>query len=478
MKIRTQNLLTILPIFIGLGVILSFFKYTTERQELLWGMQEEISSLAVTISEFLTEDDIKKIFAGQDIVSVQKLKKWSMSKEGMEDNETRNRANYIINSLYLLVPNGRKLVNILHEKKPKQIQWREVDALSVSENTGSGADKLKKNMYISSVKYDDENNAYMSTFISLAKTTVYNGEKEFYLGLDTDVSYYDRHLATLFQNTVIFATLTGILGVLIALFLSRVLTKKIKRLNEAAEKVIMGQYNQPIETGSIQEVSDLGNTFNTMSSILQEILSKTQNDLVVAEKFLTEKDLSFKFQELTLKPIDLSIGGVEVKLRFLGNDSSGDFWGHSKVGVKNFIILGRVASEETYFQTSLSASGAFSIFEKSLASGNSLPDAISKVHEIIDIDTLYCLCFEKEGKEAKMNSIRIENGGKISDKNYSLSKNTIFPFHTLPAGMDSGVNVMVEAFSELSVSDAMSRIERNLDIKNNCGCLLLVKASQ
>src|SRR5690242_6009637 len=56
MKIRSQNLLTSVPLFLFLAVTSSAMMYNAERREIKWGLQEEASSLAVAAAELIDGD--------------------------------------------------------------------------------------------------------------------------------------------------------------------------------------------------------------------------------------------------------------------------------------------------------------------------------------------------------------------------------------------------------------------------------------
>ena len=50
MRIRTQNLIVIIPLFLGMAVATGAMTYSTARQEMLWGLEEEATSLSIAIS--------------------------------------------------------------------------------------------------------------------------------------------------------------------------------------------------------------------------------------------------------------------------------------------------------------------------------------------------------------------------------------------------------------------------------------------
>ena len=56
MKLRTQNIVALLPVFLGMTCIIGLSRYTAEMQEIRWGLSEEIAAYATSIAEFLSGD--------------------------------------------------------------------------------------------------------------------------------------------------------------------------------------------------------------------------------------------------------------------------------------------------------------------------------------------------------------------------------------------------------------------------------------
>ncbi len=466
MKIRTQNLLTIVPIFMAMGIILGFLKYTSERQELLWGVEEEISSLALSIVEFMTFEDVKKARAGQKILSISKLEKWNISSS--KENSLGN--GYNIKNLYLLILKRKEkieLVNIINEKSLDNISQDQVDLLRVPETK-------QKAYNLSNIKYDSKGKAYLSAFVPLSFTIPSLGQ--LYLGIDTDIDYYDKHLEKLLLSIIYFIIGISFLGLLSTFFFSHLFTQRIKTLIQAAKKITLGYYGQPVQIGTIQEIGDLSNTFNTMSSILQEVLSKTQEELVVGERFLGEQDLTLQFQKLNFKPIDLNLGSISVSARFLGKQGKGDFYGSFEVQNKVYIVLGQLSDTEVDLHTSLTAFSAYSVFKKLLSSTNDSKLSFSRGFELFDVNTLHCLCLDKESKNKEIIHTQWYKS-KLTQQNHKLTADSTLIFNTLSPTADENIDMIVKTFSKVPVTNLMSRLEKSLSRQSYEGCIALIRCN-
>ena len=46
MKLRVQNIVVLLPVFLGMTCIIGLSRYTAEMHEIRWGLSEEIAAYA------------------------------------------------------------------------------------------------------------------------------------------------------------------------------------------------------------------------------------------------------------------------------------------------------------------------------------------------------------------------------------------------------------------------------------------------
>ncbi|MDF2647506.1 MAG: methyl-accepting chemotaxis protein [Paenibacillus sp.] len=72
---------------------------------------------------------------------------------------------------------------------------------------------------------------------------------------------------------LIVSVIATLLGVLIALFFGRMISRPIIALSEAASRMADGDMNVSIDIRSKDEIGDLGNSFNTMVTNINEVLS-------------------------------------------------------------------------------------------------------------------------------------------------------------------------------------------------------------
>ena len=81
MKIQTQNLIAVPPLFIILAVATGGLAYWTAQVEIHWGIREESTSLAVTASELLGGTSIEGVAAGDEAALSRNLRADNLGKD-------------------------------------------------------------------------------------------------------------------------------------------------------------------------------------------------------------------------------------------------------------------------------------------------------------------------------------------------------------------------------------------------------------
>jgi signal transduction histidine kinase/HAMP domain-containing protein len=72
------------------------------------------------------------------------------------------------------------------------------------------------------------------------------------------------------DRLIIIAIIASKIGIIIAIFISRYITKSLKTIIQATERITQGEFKQPITIDSQDELGVLANSFNFMSVKLQE----------------------------------------------------------------------------------------------------------------------------------------------------------------------------------------------------------------
>ena len=325
MRIRTQNLIAIVPLFLVMAGAAGAMTYSTAREEMMWGLREEVTALSVAMTEFISGSDLEP-----------------------GDAALVDRLNSLEQSFYRVIEHGQvKFVYALD--RDGEVVWRyggAVDAAFVPEGVAPGlaaADLAALTRGAASV--------------STPVTTLASGEDAMLayspirdaagnvagsLGVVIDASRVATLSSDLLLHLARLTLLALVIGTLASLFISSLLTAKVRALSRAALQVAGGQYDRQIQIGTIQELSDLSNTFNTMSSVLKDLIERTRRTLIEGEQFRTPLDLARTYRQDTWSDLSRVYGGVYVASRSIGGGHPGDVYGVVEREGTVTVFVGRV----------------------------------------------------------------------------------------------------------------------------------------
>ena len=126
-------------------------------------------------------------------------------------------------------------------------------------------------------------------------------------------------------------------SVLISFFSSRSLTKTLRVLSEATERVSQGEYDIQVETKSKDEVGQLSESFNNMARKITQLMADT------AEKARMENELKTAqlVQETLFPKARANFGGVQISGFFApASECGGDWWFYQEVGDYVYLLIG------------------------------------------------------------------------------------------------------------------------------------------
>jgi HAMP domain-containing protein len=372
MKIRTQSILAIVPIFIGVAAINGFLTYTSEQQENRWALGEESVALTVAVAEFIDADRY-------------------------EAATTTGRESDYLDSLELY------LRRLLQWEQVKFVLLRSVDGQDIVQRYSNGfPSAAHQPLPASAVEQLQDRDTWSSDIriinadISVTEvcTRLTNSDQVVVGLVCVGVSANDflAQRATSQRKVLTMSIAVVGLGLLLALLISSLITNKIRQLTVAAETVAEGDYGQRFDIGTIQEVYDLSNTFNTMSSVMGETLLRAKRTLMENERFRTMQTLARTYQALVQQDIDLKLNGVEIAGKLLSGDRpSTDFLDSCRTIQGAFIILGRLEESATSRLDNLLTTSSAITLLKQLLTRQPPETAIAHLTRLYQIQTLHCI---------------------------------------------------------------------------------------
>ncbi|OQY29735.1 MAG: hypothetical protein B6244_02800 [Candidatus Cloacimonetes bacterium 4572_55] len=462
MKIRTQNFITILPIFILMAIATGILNYSTQRQELLWGIKEEVSSLTAASAELIDADLIDRLLKQPD------------------DGQTLNALHKPINRLQIWNQNHR-FVLFDPDNPAFVIRFPPDDELAQQFLLPSKQVLVElisgyKNILTTEMTEPALNKRIISSFASVYS----HGKSILILGVISDVSWYIEETRGILYENLIVAVCIILFGSFVSILISYILTGKIHQFNEEALVVAAGNYDQRIKIESIQEVSDLSNTFNTMSSVLEDVLSKTKRSIIEGEQFRSLSDLACYFNETFRQPIEGVFHNIELSISLASEYPSGDFFGVFNLGKRTYAILGRVLGTKE-LDSIMFASAAYTYIKEALIKSDT-KKVIENIQQFpIKIEALICLSWDQKADKisvhrlvhsSKKNIVKIETVNLMGEK-----RNRMEIFHTLNRENEANIELFRNLYGESTPKELMQDI-KNIILDDGCGSLILLQKSE
>ncbi len=343
MRIRLQILLGIVPVFLVLGLVVAALNYTIRREETYLALREDVYTLTVAMTEFLSSDAVRAELKDPNSVSARF---------------------------------GPSLNRLMGENPIERITLRSLDAthkpVEFGDSPGDAAltpsprtlMEARDYVLFSPILQSSDGHDFVRSMAPLGTAAGPFG----LLTLDIDATGAMREQRTILLESLAF--LFGILGcgLMVSWIVGRFVTRAVEQLGMATEIVASGRYDWRVQPGWLREVNDLGNTFNTMTSLLEEILSKTKRAVIEGEQFRRPEDLAEAFSENLWSTGHTRLGPLTVSLMRFGKPTNGDFLALWREDERARIVMGRMLVSGE-FEAAVLASAAFSLIREEIRIG-------------------------------------------------------------------------------------------------------------
>lgn len=307
MRIRTQILLAILPLFLFLGLVSSALMVHAERRELRWGIREEAASVAAATAEFLDGDRYRDLAARGAAGLVPS--DWRLAFERIL---ARNQAKRISG----MSADGRR---VLFSVPASGAPSSGAGGSAGADPPGFRAAVAAGRCFVAELPPAPGRPAVLAGFAPIRDP---KGKRVGVLEVETVRGGYAAATRRLGWCVAAISGSVLLLGLLVATALSGLVTREVEALTDTVVEVQGGNLDMESQSGHIQEVSDLANTFNTMTDVLRDVLSRTRRALIEGEQFRTDADLARVYLEQCCPPLRADLGGVRVAARRVGPGSA------------------------------------------------------------------------------------------------------------------------------------------------------------
>ncbi len=129
------------------------------------------------------------------------------------------------------------------------------------------------------------------------------------------------------DNTIFLAILAFVIGLVISIIQSLLVTRNIKKLSKAANQIASGDLSVRSDVKSHDEIGQLGDQFNIMADRVQALLVETEQKAMLEK----EVDIARSIQTTLLPPTGTArCGCVELNGYFQpASECGGDFWSYN-----------------------------------------------------------------------------------------------------------------------------------------------------
>jgi HAMP domain-containing protein len=235
MKLGSQFMIAFVPLFLGLALFISAVMYITQLRECRWGLEEQASSLAMATARYL--DGRFQPDAPAVETTLRRILEWESAQR------------------LILVDADHAVIYDTHtgELPPRPPSW--------------SAEDLTQG-YLVTPAQRHGSNLLMRAYSPLQDAA---GQRYTMLVEISATPLDDLHRRLLREIAIIMAAALCI-GIGLARLLAGRLHHSMRELVEAARQVEAGHYHRAGATSHIREINDLGDTLNTMSSVLEEVI--------------------------------------------------------------------------------------------------------------------------------------------------------------------------------------------------------------
>ena len=371
MRFRTQMLLAFVPLFLLLGASGETVLALLEHREMRWGLEEEASSLAVALAEFLRDQP----FTNPHPPAAGAIN-W-------EDSVGTVLKRDQVLRLDLLAADGRTVVRHFGPAAP---------AGTDAALPPGVAERLGRETWVLGAIAGRGSDATLTAYAPLHRP---DGALAGYLGVTVDAGDYLLASKLETQRIGYGAGASLLAGLLAIGLVVRPVTRGTRELRAAADRAQTGETLTPPAARLVQETDDLGETFGTMSTLLGEAMDKTRQNLVENEQLRTSQDLAAAFHARFSQPLHVRHGAVEAEARIVGADPGGAFCTCRRIGDTLWAFTGQVEVSDK-LQQAVVASAARGYLEDALS--RMAPEAaVTEIAAVLPLTNWTCLGWPLDG---------------------------------------------------------------------------------
>lgn len=410
MTLLRQNLLSLVPLFLILGILYAFISYMLQTKEFKWAVDQEALAIGHTIQSFAEHNADRYFEAIEGKLDVSKEFEVVIDRIiGQLRNESITVKNTSGDTLY-------HVVAPIHQNGYPT--WNDLEVLYESTFEGST---------YSLIRQDNSARIYITTAIQTI-------DGVFSISIIRDAQVYLTRMNTLRKWIAIEVAISVVLGVIVSYLLTFFVQNRIKKLTLQSQSFLGGNVDLRLDQGSITEFNDLGSTLTILVNVFHKNIDWYRKSIQQNEQDRTSHNLAEFIKTRKSESKQLTLGNVHITADFAGTDIHPFFLAKVQIPSEPKLVWGRV-SEQNEVEAALLSEGVSQYIER-------LPEESSPLRNLTDT-------FGTQLKEAHMLSLQ-ESG-------------TILHTSIDSSGQESSLELVLEPGSTLWLHDLSEDVSEKIE---------------
>ncbi len=451
MRIATQNVLLVAPIFLLLALTTSLLLFFVERREVEWGLDSGAQGLALAIAEFTSADAVTKAASPTavpaDIAAVRdpidRILKFGQATRVEVFDATSGTPLRVLDV-------GER--SGTPPSVPSETLRLVLEGRTVS-HTVPGANDL------------------LSAYAAVRGS---DGRPRAIVSVETSLASLRAHEEGVVLKVVPISLLLLLVGCAVSLVISRIISGEIGRLTATAQAFAAGDYDARLEPGPIEEVAVVGSTFGIMGSVLKDATLRSTREMLQLERFNTDAELSERYAERFAGPIAGERGGVRFAVDRLGRAMHGDFWFIRSHETAHYACLGRI-EDATSFQAMIAASAAATFVHDAVAGGMPAQAVLLEAAALCGLHC--CALLQWADGDPRVDLHRLWPDGRVERSGFELPAGGTRALTTLDQEPDRKARQYVETYSFATPAGCVEELQRFIGDGTRGGVLVLQAVS-
>ena len=440
MTILRQNILTIVPLFIVLGLLYALVSYLLQMKEYNWAMNEEAAGVGHTVNEFVSHNFDEYFNTNENDVTISQDLEIVLNRI-LEQDLTR--------SIYLFDEQNDTLFSAKSNKYPEsQI-----------------ADSISNEIDFET----PENFEYRYALINSNANAILRIESLIHNPSDSSIVYvfqFDRDAGRyvdlkdhIHQWIIIEIILFFIIGLVVSLILSVIIKNRIQKLYRQSVEYISGNLNVNLDKGPITEFNDLGSTLDILVNVFNKNIDWYRKSIIQKEQLRTTAHLAANFKDRTRSPIHKKIGSMNILADYVGSESYNYILSERETDTNYSIFTGYVTGDDP-IENSLMTDSIALLYKRSKSTADQF---LVEINRQFQKYSLHCIILLID-KNSEIHQFELKDG-KITQSDISISNlNEIVWTHFMGDDATEKIKFYTEQTPDLNQKALFADIQKLLDL--------------